>query len=422
MGEKLKNVKISVIMPVYNAEKYISDTLNSIKNQTLTDYEVILVDDGSKDLSKEICDKYCVMDNRFKVIHQANYGAAISRNNGAKKARGKYIIFLDADDMFKKDFLEKMYTKAEVEDADVCVCGFEEIDADGQFLNINIPDMKKSPDADDYLAVQFLAPWTKLCKRRFLNEMHIIFQNISSSNDVYYSVCALLDADKVALIPEALVRYRVSSTEFQISANRNPKNFGMACELLIKRYTDHYDLRKQTQIIVMMLRGMVSECKSCCDEEKNRVLYNFVKDFITNRKECEIIKDQVTQNAICIIKKNEYSRELILELFSFDKQIALHKEQIVEKLNSYKRIVLWGVGERGKAFIRFCSENKIPIIAVTDKEHCDIGAENIMGHEVITTERAFAVADLIVACNDSVYNEIKDNKEGMKILNLQQFI
>ena len=418
----MDSAKISIVIPIFNVEKYMEEALDSIKNQTFTDYEVILVDDGSKDNSAEICDKYCALNERFQVIHQANYGAALARNKGAQKARGKYIIFLDADDVFKLDFLEKMYIKAEKSNADVCVCGFEEIDTYGKILNIKLPDDDKERDADDYLAVQSFAPWTKLCKRQFLQERKIVFQNITSSNDVYYSVCTLLDAERIAVIPEALIKYRVSSTEFQISANRNPRNFGAACELLIKRYTDNYNLKKQIQIIVMMLRGLVSESRCCSDEKKNKALYDFVKGFIIKCKQCEYINDRETQNAICMIREAEYNREFVLTLFSFDKQLSLKKEQILKQIFSYERIVLWGIGERGKAFLRFCFENKKQIVAVTDKKKCDIGDEYISDYKMISANESFQVADLIVACNDNVYNEIRDNKAGIPILNLQQFI
>lgn len=422
MGEKVDNIKISIVIPIYNAEKYLYEALDSIKNQTFKNYEVILVDDGSKDKSGKMCDLYCAKDKRFQVIHQDNCGAAIARNNGSNIAKGKYIIFLDADDIFKLDFLEKMYIKAETDKADVCICGYEKIDIYGEVLNTNFPEIKGRSE-EEYLSISFLAPWMKLCRRSFLSEKNIRFQNLSSSNDVYYSVCTILDADKITLVQESLIKYRVTTSENQISANRDPRNFGLACELLLKRYTDNYDMKKQTQIVGMCLRGMVIECRYCIDEGKNKALYNFVKDVIISQKNYDYITDKLIKNAICIIKENEYSKELVNDLFSFDRQIPLKdKEKLLRILSNYNKIVLWGIGDRGTQFLRFCLKNDVHIIAITDKKNCDIGQKNSLGYEVIHTSYALQIADLIIACNDVVYNVLKDNDEGIKVLNLQQFI
>ena len=412
----MRRVKISIVMPVYNVEKYLVEALDSIRKQTFKCFEVILVDDGSNDKSAEICDKYCILDERFQVIHQVNSGAALARNVGAKKASGKYIIFLDADDVFKLNFFKKMYIAAEENSADVCICGFEEIDINGRVLNSNLPNVSRNREAEDYLVTQFLAPWVKLCRRSFLKKKSIEFQNLSSCNDVYYSVCTLLEADRISYVQEELVKYRVRTTKFQISAN-----WGRACDLLLDRYLRNDSLKKRIQIIVMCLKGMVHECKSCADEEKNKELYDFIKNGLINRKECQYIKDKSTENAIYMIMKNEYSKEVINELFSFDKQLMLNGKQILEKLNPYKSIVVWGIGERGKAFLRFCAKNNIMITAVTDKRYCYSKEKNELEYPIVNAAQALHMADLIIAGNDVVYDAIKHNTD-ITILNLQQFI
>ena len=100
-------VTVSVIVPVYNAEKYLKQTLLSIQNQTFKDFEAILIDDGSSDQSGEICDGQAMTDSRFKVIHQKNSGVAAARNAGIEQAEGEFIAFLDADDCWLPEKLEK---------------------------------------------------------------------------------------------------------------------------------------------------------------------------------------------------------------------------------------------------------------------------------------------------------------------------
>lgn len=93
---------VSIIVPVYNAEKYLSSCIESILNQTYSEFELFLINDGSSDSSAEICNFYAKKDERIKVIHNANHGVSYTRNNGLQLAKGEYIIFCDADDQYKK--------------------------------------------------------------------------------------------------------------------------------------------------------------------------------------------------------------------------------------------------------------------------------------------------------------------------------
>ena len=116
------NLKVSVIIPVYNVEQYLNQCLDSVINQTLKDIEIICVDDGSTDNSFKMLEEYAQKDNRIKVIHQKNKGAAAARNEGLYIAQGKYLSFLDSDDFFEIDMLEQMYNCAEKYNTDIVVC------------------------------------------------------------------------------------------------------------------------------------------------------------------------------------------------------------------------------------------------------------------------------------------------------------
>ncbi len=116
--------KVSVIVPVYKAEKYIHRCLGSLVNQTLHDIEIILVDDGSPDNSRKICDDYAAKDNRIKVIHKENGGVSSARNAGIKAATGEYSIHCDPDDWVELTAYEKLYNKAKETDADMVVCDY----------------------------------------------------------------------------------------------------------------------------------------------------------------------------------------------------------------------------------------------------------------------------------------------------------
>lgn len=111
----------SIIIPVYNAENYLKQCLDSVKNQTFSDYEVILIDDGSTDRSGLICDQYATEDPRFRVWHQHNGGVSIARKRGLEKACGRYIFWVDADDWCETDLLEIVIKKFQKGHHDVVV-------------------------------------------------------------------------------------------------------------------------------------------------------------------------------------------------------------------------------------------------------------------------------------------------------------
>ena len=114
-------IKVSVVVPVYNQEKYLERCLDSILAQTLKEIEIILVDDGSTDATPQILNRYQQQDERITVLHQQNLYAGVARNNGLKSAQGEYVIFWDSDDYFPEDALEALYDEIKKQDADICV-------------------------------------------------------------------------------------------------------------------------------------------------------------------------------------------------------------------------------------------------------------------------------------------------------------
>ena len=115
---------ISVIVPVYNVEEYLEECLNSIQHQTYTDIEVILVNDGSRDGSKEICERYCQQDSRFHLINQENKGLSGARNRGMTESKGELITFVDSDDVLKEDMLEQLIKQVTSDDIDIVECWY----------------------------------------------------------------------------------------------------------------------------------------------------------------------------------------------------------------------------------------------------------------------------------------------------------
>lgn len=164
---------VSIIIPIYKAEKLIRRCLDSVLAQSYTDWECILVDDGSPDASGIICDEYCKNDERFVVIHKANGGVSSARNCGIEKAQGDYITFLDADDWYKEGFLQDMITS----EADVVACGFDCTEAQSYTLSpkyYSKNDISQNAEMLMYCSA-FWTPWGKLFKAYLFKEKGVRF-------------------------------------------------------------------------------------------------------------------------------------------------------------------------------------------------------------------------------------------------------
>lgn len=214
-GEKVSIIvpEISIIVPVYKAELYLPKCIESILGQTFTNFELILVDDGSPDNSGMICDSYAKKDNRIKVIHQANSGVSTARNSALDLAVGKYIMFCDSDDWVEPDWCKCLYETMKVPNVVMALCGHKEW-KDDTVINIhcfeNSKDkMKLSEIFGDPIAG---VPWNKIFIREQICKYKLRFPvEISNGEDLrfVFNYLATYSGDKeVILLPQALNNYR----------------------------------------------------------------------------------------------------------------------------------------------------------------------------------------------------------------------
>ena len=166
---------ISIIVPVYNVEKYIHRCIDSIIAQTFTDFECILIDDGSPDNSSVICDEYAEKDSRIKVVHnEKNIGSSVSRKIGLDKSCGEYILFIDADDYVEPDMLEKIYTKAVSENYDMVYCDFYKYNEWNNIYYVKMPVLSGNffmNIRSCTLSLGTCRLWNKLIKRSIYNKV-----------------------------------------------------------------------------------------------------------------------------------------------------------------------------------------------------------------------------------------------------------
>lgn len=237
--------KVSVVIPCYNVEKYICQCLDSVINQTLKDMEIICINDGSKDNTGKILDEYKIKDKRIKVIHKENEGVHVARNMGIDLAQGEYLSFLDSDDFFELDMLEKMYYQAIKENADICICGCsyykngENIEkfyplTEKPFSDISSFSIKDSFYADSIFQTTAGWPWDKIYKTNFIRKNAIVFPNCPPSEDLVFVRTALFLASKITHINDICVHYRLHPTSISHSSSKKQENFYIAVIELVK--------------------------------------------------------------------------------------------------------------------------------------------------------------------------------------------
>lgn len=228
--------KVSVIVPVYNAGRYLRDCLDTIISQSLKDIEIICVNDGSTDDSAEILAHYQQQDTRIRIVTQENKGGANARNAGMDIAEGEYLSFLDADDYFDKDMLKLAAEQADETNAEVVIfdaytvnCATGTIGEPSWILEQQfIPTLKvfsKVDIPDTILQLSACCVWNKLYLRKKIQKENIRFQPLVSADDTFFSVMALVLAQRVTILNKRLMHYRINnSTGQQSGRTKNPLN------------------------------------------------------------------------------------------------------------------------------------------------------------------------------------------------------
>ena len=278
--------KISVILPIYNSEKYLEDCLVSIIGQSFSDIEIICINDGSTDNTYQIIDKYANSDSRFIVVNQENKGAAVARNIGLELAKGEYVIILDSDDYFDKYMLEEFYNLAQKTKSDIVVSNsFSEDGITGekkipkhhlkkQLLSENIFNYKQYYKYIFNFSVGWA--WDKFYKLDFIKKNDLKFQDLKSTNDVFFVFKSLICANNIAILDKPLITHRINLCT-QISSNRDKSPMCFIDAIIaIKQELERqniYDIVKQS-FINWVMEHTVWQARTLKNKEVNSKILN----------------------------------------------------------------------------------------------------------------------------------------------------
>lgn len=302
--------KVSVIIPIYKVEKYLSRCLDSVVNQTLDDIEIVLVDDGSPDSCPEICDRYAKKDSRIKVIHKKNEGLGYARNSGMLIATGEYIAFLDSDDYVSKDMYEKVYSELKRTDADCCVTGYVVKKDSGDEIHKENPLGTAVYESDDIITKVLagmlgskpdqardtdvgMSVWKCVYRKELLQDKGILFPSEREliSEDIIFQIRVLPQVKRVCTLSEVMYYY---------CENANSQS-------LTKTYSkDKFDRYKKLYNVEL---GMLSKIKFC-EETRLRA----TRMFLGNTRVCIKQICQSTENS-------KQEKKTLLQEICDDKEI-----------------------------------------------------------------------------------------------------
>lgn len=273
----------SIIVPVYNVEKYLDKCLASILRQTFKNFECIIIDDGSPDNSNAIIDKYVKLDQRFKVIHQKNMGISAARNAGLDIAKGEYVVFVDSDDYIADDYLEKFALKIADTDADIVICGFIEAYKDYEknkvFAVESTEVIKQNILADIWPSYV----WNKCYKKDLFTNIRFPVGKIFEDILTIPELC--LYAQKIVCIPDKLYYYN--------RQNENSITTNMSSEKMYNLFQGHLKNRNlaimnNIRCLKLIDKRMVKDTtkclfRNCCDNKLSASQEQEMCDYLKER-------------------------------------------------------------------------------------------------------------------------------------------
>lgn len=289
MNEK----KISVIVPIYNVKKYLSHCINSILKQSYNQLEIILIDDGSTDGSGELCDQYARMDERIRVIHQENGGAASAKNTGLRIATGEYLSFVDSDDFLADEAYKYMVEQIELYHADVIQCSFNNIYLDCSREHITADNFLKFSKVD-YLRL-FTTDWTcgllwdKLYRRKLFEG--IWFEEGHKIDDEFFTYQGIMNADCIIHSPRIVYNYRKRKSSVMLRTESQRKIVLDKLEYLEKRrlkiVTKYPELRQDFDYHFLSMLVILSK-DAAATKESIKITKQMLKQYFMGDMHCKV--------------------------------------------------------------------------------------------------------------------------------------
>lgn len=388
-----EKILVSVIMAVYNSEKYLRNTLNSVCVQTLQEIEIICVDDGSVDSSLSILEEYVCLDDRIKILKQweKSDGAAKARNLGLLHARGKYFSVLDSDDFFEPDMLEKAYRKAVETDADIVIYdGYvfdENTGADketgfilcAEYLPEGREIFSPKENRDTLFQMTLGASWNCLVKRSYVKNHDICFQSFHHADDLGFVYLAFACARKIAVLKERLVHYRMNNMDSQAANISKWPETSYQALLQLKKELTARGLYEEFKVsfVQAAINYFIFYLENMRDFRAFISLFDSIREkYLKELGILEIFDDQF-KNEDWVKYRNAFQNMTAAE-YLYRKMMGISPFEFgatwKEKIPAKSRIVIYGAGDAGTdVFCETVREKRYQVRAWLDRQYEKIG-------------------------------------------------
>jgi glycosyltransferase involved in cell wall biosynthesis len=328
--------RVSIVIPVYNTERYLPECLFSVASQTLEDYEVICVNDGSTDDSRDILSEYASQDSRVTIIDQENQGLAGARNTGLDYVSGDYVMFLDADDFLEPTTVEEVYTQCANDDADIGIYKIRYVYA-GRDTSVvaswslrmdlvpeKVPFSRHDMPGKIYTFVT-PAVWNKMFKRSFLIDEGLSFhQELRRAEDIPFTYLALAKAKRITVIDKPLVNYRTGMTDsLQATIHERPLEI---CNSLTRTKNDLVEAGLLGDLEADLVNAVLHQFLFTLESLKTMDAFTELYDALKNRYFAELGVDDLPSDQFFDEQNQEQYlkiRNLTAETYLFDETRAL---------------------------------------------------------------------------------------------------
>ena len=333
-GIEMMNVKVSVIVPVYNVEAYLERCINSLIHQTMKEIQIILVDDGSTDKSAEICDAYAVRDLRILVVHKKNEGQGIARNHGLKNAIGEYVCFLDSDDYYELNTCEVLYKHLKETKADLCCFGYQIDDKDGNLVRrplIREKIYENQEVTTDFILHYFGDLPEDENLRGFSSCMSVFRMSIIKENklefpserkvlseDTIFSLEFCKHAKVVATVPQVFYHYCQNAESFSQGYRKDKFEKTKILYDILKKYAKEFKVEAQTEVRLAMLIWV--NLMACLKQEARRITEFGRKEILKRVK--EMCNDEMIQKELPKLRKTSLPLQQKLLLFCVTNKLS----------------------------------------------------------------------------------------------------
>lgn len=313
----MEDIKVSIIVPVYNTEKYLCECLDSIVNQSLKDIEIICVNDGSTDNSLEILEKYAKNDSRVKVFSIENSGLSVARNLGINHANGKYIGFVDSDDYVNEYMFEKLYISCELNNLDVAICKISlfddetgEVNNELDYYNLGVfegfkKEVFNADDTTSFTCDIVVNAYNKLYRKSFLEENSIEFPLHLLFEDEIFFIKTYLTAQRISIVNEFLYYYRLNRSGSLSYLNKDKNYVDIVC--IYKKQREFFkEVNKYEEYKVLLANRMlflILARYTQTSPKYKETFYNVLKEDLI-----EILADEEIKNNLSLNVRDRVSK------------------------------------------------------------------------------------------------------------------